>query len=158
MQAALLHELGKPPRCEDFPEPAAGNGEVIMQVRAASLKAVDKQLAAGTHFASPRELPMICGTDGVGSLPDGTRVFFGGPRRPYGAMAQRTVAPAAFCFPVPDALDDATAAALPNPGVSALLSLSQRAKLAKGEKVLILGATGVTGKLAVQVAKRLGAG
>jgi NADPH:quinone reductase-like Zn-dependent oxidoreductase len=158
MQAALLHELGKPPRCGDFPEPAAGNGEVIMQVRAASLKAVDKQLAAGTHFASPRELPMICGTDGVGSLPDGTRVFFGGPRRPYGAMAQRTVVPSAFCFPVPQALDDATAAALPNPGVSALLSLSQRAKLAKGEKVLILGATGVTGKLAVQIAKRLGAG
>jgi NADPH:quinone reductase-like Zn-dependent oxidoreductase len=158
MKAAVLHELGKPPRCEDFPEPSAGNGEVIMQVRAASLKAVDKQLAAGTHFASPRELPVICGTDGVGSLPDGTRVFFGGPRRPYGAMAQRTVVPAAFCFPVPDALDDATAAALPNPGVSALLSLRQRAKLAKGEKVLILGATGVTGKLAVQIAKRLGAG
>jgi NADPH:quinone reductase-like Zn-dependent oxidoreductase len=72
-------------------------------------------------------------------------------------MAQRTVAPAAFCFPVPDALDDATAAALPNPGVSALLSLSHRAKLTKGEKVLILGATGVTGKLAVQIAKQLSA-
>jgi NADPH:quinone reductase-like Zn-dependent oxidoreductase len=158
MQAAVLRELGKPPRCEDFPEPSAGNEEAILEVRAASLKPVDQQLAAGTHFASPRELPVICGTDGVGNLPDGTRVFFGGPRRPYGAMAQRTVAPAAFCFPVPDALDDATAAALPNPGVSALLALSQRAKLAEGEKVLILGATGVTGKLAVQIAKRLGAG
>jgi NADPH:quinone reductase-like Zn-dependent oxidoreductase len=158
MQAAVLHELGKPPRSEDFPEPSRGHEETILQVRAASLKAVDKQLAAGTHFASPRELPVVCGTDGVGNLPDGTRVFFGGPRRPYGAMAQRTVVPAAFCFPVPDALDDATAAALPNPGVSALLSLSQRAKLAKEEKVLILGATGVTGKLAVQIAKRLGAG
>jgi NADPH2:quinone reductase len=157
MKAAVLHELGKPPRCEDFPEPSAGNGEAIVQVRAAALKAVDRQLAAGTHFASPAELPVICGTDGVGNLPDGTRVFFGGPRRPYGAMAQRTVAPTAFCFPVPDSLDDATAAALPNPGVSALLSLGQRAKLAKGEKVLILGATGVTGKLAVQIAKQLGA-
>jgi NADPH:quinone reductase-like Zn-dependent oxidoreductase len=158
MQAAVLHELGKPPRCEEFPEPSAGNQEAILEVRAASLKAVDKQLSAGTHFASPRELPVVCGTDGVGKLPDGTRVFFGGPRRPYGAMAQRTVVPAAFCFPVPDALDDATAAAIPNPGVSALLSLRDRAKLAKGEKVLILGATGVTGNLAVQIAKRLGAG
>ncbi len=158
MKAAVLHELGKPPRFEDFSEPSARNEEAIVQVRAASLKAVDKQLAAGTHFASPRELPVICGTDGVGNLPDGTRVFFGGPRRPYGAMAQRTVVPTAFCFPVPDALDDATAAALPNPGVSALLSLSHRAKLARGEKVLILGATGVTGKLAVQIAKQLGAG
>jgi NADPH:quinone reductase-like Zn-dependent oxidoreductase len=158
MKVAVLHELGKPPRCEEFSEPSAGPEEALVQVRAASLKAVDKQLAAGTHFASPRQLPVICGTDGVGNLSDGTRVFFGGARRPYGAMAQRTVVPAAFCFPVPDALDDATAAALPNPGVSALLSLTQRAKLAKGEKVLILGATGVTGKLAVQIAKRLGAG
>ena len=157
MKAAVLHELGRPPRCEEFSEPSAGNDEAVVQVLAASLKAVDKQLATGTHFASPRELPVICGTDGVGTLPDGARVFFGGPRRPYGAMAQRTVVPAAFCFPVPDALDDATAAALPNPGVSALLSLSHRAKLARGEKVLILGATGVTGKLAVQIAKQLGA-
>ena len=158
MKAAVLHELGKPPRFEDFAEPEAGKDEAIVRVRSASLKAVDRQLASGSHFASPREFPVICGTDGVGLLADGTRVFFGGPRRPYGAMAQRTVAPAAFCFPVPDALDDATAAALPNPGVSALLTLQQRAKVAAGEKVLILGATGVTGKLAVQIAKLLGAG
>ncbi|MGH9744362.1 MAG: quinone oxidoreductase family protein [Candidatus Acidiferrum sp.] len=158
MKAAVLHESGKPPRCEEFAEPVAEKNEAFLQVRAASLKSVDRQLAAGTHFASPRELPVICGTDGVGILADGTRVFFGGPRRPFGAMAQRTVAPTAFCFPVPDALDDATAAALPNPGVSAYLVLSQRAKLAKGEKVLIIGATGVTGKLAVQIARLLGAG
>ncbi len=158
MKAAALHELGKPPRYEDFAEPTAGANEVIVQVRASSLKSVDKQLAAGSHFASPREFPVICGTDGVGLLPDGTRVFFGGLRRPFGAMAQRTVAPAAFCFPLPDALDDATAAALPNPGVSALLSLNHRAKVLKGETILILGATGVTGKLAVQIAKLLGAG
>lgn len=158
MKAAVLHELGKTPRFEDFAEPAAGANETIVQVRAASLKSVDKQLAAGSHFASPRELPVICGTDGVGTLADGSRVFFGGPRRPYGAMAERTVAPAAFCFPVPAALDDATAAALPNPGVSALLTLQQRAKVAHGESVLILGATGVAGKLAVQIAKLLGAG
>jgi NADPH:quinone reductase-like Zn-dependent oxidoreductase len=157
MKAAVLHELGRPPRYEDFPDPSAGAQEALVDVRAASLKSVDKQLAAGTHCASPRELPAICGTDGVGTLPDGSRVFFGGARRPYGAMAQRAVVPAAFCFPIPDALDDATAAAVPNPGISAFLSLSHRAKLAKGEKVLILGATGVTGKLAVQIAKQLGA-
>jgi NADPH:quinone reductase-like Zn-dependent oxidoreductase len=157
MKAAVLHELGKPPRYQDFLEPSPSAEESLVQVRAASLKPVDKQLAAGTHFASPRELPAICGTDGVGSLSDGTRVFFGGARRPYGAMAQQTVVPAMFCFPVPDALDDATAAAIPNPGVSAFLSLTQRAKLAKGETVLIQGATGVTGKLAVQIAKQLGA-
>jgi NADPH2:quinone reductase len=157
MKAAVLHELGKAPRFEDFAEPTPGNEEALVRVRAASLKSVDKQLASGSHYASPRELPVICGTDGVGILEDGTRVFFGGPRRPYGAMAERTVAPRAFCFSVPAALDDATAAAVPNPGVSAWLSLTHRAKLAPGETVLILGATGVTGKLAVQIAKLLGA-
>ena len=157
MKAAVLHELGKAPRFEQFAEPTGGKDEAVVRVRAASLKAVDRQLASGSHYASPRELPVVCGTDGVGELEDGTRVFFGGPRRPYGAMAERTVAPRAFCFPVPAEIDDDTAAALPNPGVSAWLSLTHRAKLAAGETVLILGATGVTGQLAVQIAKRLGA-
>ena len=157
MKAAVLHELGKTPRFEDFAEPTAGADEAAVRVRAASLKAIDRQLASGSHYASPRELPIVCGTDGVGELEDGTRVFFGGARRPYGAMAERTVAPRAFCFPVAAGIDDDTAAALPNPGVSAWLSLTHRAKLAPGETVLILGATGVTGQLAVQIAKVLGA-
>jgi NADPH:quinone reductase-like Zn-dependent oxidoreductase len=158
MNAAVLHTIGKPPRFEPFHDPDPGEGEVIVHVRAAALKPVDKQLASGSHYASPRELPVVCGADGVGHLDDGTRVFFGGPRRPYGAMAERTVVRRAQCFPVPDDLDDEMAAAIPNPGVSAWLSLKQRARLAPGETVLVLGATGVTGKLAVQIAKLLGAG
>jgi len=157
MHAAVLHELGKPPRCEAFEEPVARDGEAIVKVRAAALKPVDKQLAEGTHYASPRTLPAVCGTDGVGYLEDGQRVFFGGTRAPFGAMAERTVVRRVFCFPVPEVLDDATAAAVPNPGVSAWLSLAQRAKLQAGEQVLILGATGVTGQLAVKIAKLLGA-
>ncbi|HXN73048.1 MAG TPA: zinc-binding alcohol dehydrogenase family protein [Candidatus Acidoferrales bacterium] len=158
MKAAVLHALGKPPQFEEFPEPTPGEGEVVIHVRAAALKPVDKQMASGSHYASPRELPIVCGIDGVGTLDDGTRVFFGGPRRPHGAMAESTVLRRAQCFPVPDALSDDIAAALPNPGVSAWLTLKSRAKFASGETVLILGATGVTGKLAVQIAKLLGAG
>lgn len=157
MHAAVLHTLGDAPRYEEFPDPVPRDGEALVKVRAASLKPVDKQIAAGTHYASPRELPAICGLDGMGVLSDGTRVFFGGTRPPYGAMAERTVVPRAFTFPVPDSVDDATGAALPNPGVSAWLTLSHRARLAPGESVLILGATGVTGKLAVKIAKLLGA-
>jgi NADPH:quinone reductase-like Zn-dependent oxidoreductase len=110
MNAAVLHALGKPPRFEQFPEPIAGEGEVIVHVRAAALKPVDKQMASGSHYASPRELPVVCGIDGVGSLDDGARAFFGGPRRPYGAMAERTVLRRAQCFPVPDGLSDDIAA------------------------------------------------
>ena len=158
MRAAVLHELGKPPRVEEFPKPTPADGEALICVSAAALKSVDKQMAAGTHYASPRELPVVCGNDGVGRLEDGTRIFFGGPRKTYGTMAASTVAKRALCFPVPEALSDETAAAIPNPGVSAWLSLKHIAKLAAGETVLILGATGVTGKLAVQIAKILGAG
>lgn len=157
MKAAVLHALGATPRCEDFAEPIAQDGEALIRVRAASLKSVEKQMAAGSHYASPKEFPTVCGVDGVGELEDGTRVFFGGPRKPFGAMAERTVAPRAFCFSIPAAIDDATAAALPNPGISAYLVLTQSAKLVKGERVLILGATGTAGKLAVQIARLLGA-
>jgi NADPH2:quinone reductase len=159
MHAAVLHEIGTAPRYEEFPDPVIGDkdGEVIVHVHAASLKPVDKQLASGSHYASRSVLPRVCGSDGVGHLDDGQRVFFGGPRLPHGAMAQRTVVPRAFTFSVPESVDDETAAALPNPGISAWLSLAYRAKLVRGENVLILGATGVTGKLAVQIAKLLGA-
>jgi NADPH:quinone reductase-like Zn-dependent oxidoreductase len=156
MKAAVLHKLGEAPRFAEFAEPVAGAEEALVRIRASSLKSIDRQLAAGTHYASPRELPAVCGTDGVGNLEDGTRVFFGGARKPFGAMAEFTVAPRAFCFPVPATMDDLTAAALPNPGVSAWLTLTHRAKFAAGETALILGATGVTGQLAVQIAKLLG--
>jgi len=75
MHAAVLHALGKPPRFEEFPDPTPGEGEVLINVSAAALKPVDKQMAAGTHYASPREFPVVCGMDGVGRLGDGTRVF-----------------------------------------------------------------------------------
>src|ERR1700722_13553381 len=158
MNAAVLRVLGTPPHFEKFPEPIPAEGEVVVHVRAASLKPVDKQIAAGTHYASFRELPAVGGLVGVGVLEDGSRVFFAGPRRPYGAIAERTVVRRAQCFTVPEGLSDEGAAALPNPGVSAWLTLKERAKLAPGETVLILSATGVTGRLAVQIAKISGAG
>ena len=158
MRAAVVRAIGEAPRCEEFREPLAGEGEALVQVRAASLKPIDRQLSSGAHFAASRELPLVCGTDGVGTLSDGQRVFFGGVRAPFGAMAERAVAPRAFCFAVPEGLDDETAASLPNPGVSAWLVLAYRAKVVAGENVLILGATGVAGKLAVRIAKLLGAG
>lgn len=157
MHAAVLDKIGSPPCCKDFPDPVAGEGEVVVRVRAAALKPVDRQLASGSHYASPRQLPVVCGTDGVGHLADGRRVFFGGCRAPYGSMAERTVVKQEFTFPVPEGMTDEVAAALPNPGVSALLSLKYRAKLSPSENVLILGATGITGKLAVRIAKILGA-
>ena len=158
MNAAVLHTINQPPHFEQFPEPIPKENEVIVRVRAAALKPIDKQMASGSHYAAFRELPVVCGMDGVGCLDDGTRVFFARPRPPYGSMAERTVVSPSHCFPIPDNVDDEIAAAVVNPGLSAWGALAWRAQLKPGETVLILGATGVTGKLAVQTAKLLGAG
>jgi len=158
MNAAVLHTIDQPPHFEQFPDPIPEENEVIVRVRAAALKPIDKQMASGSHYAAFRELPVVCGMDGVGCLDDGTRVFFARPRPPYGSMAERTVVPPSHCFPIPDNVDDEIAAAVVNPGLSAWGALAWRAQLTPGETVLILGATGVTGKLAVQTAKLLGAG
>ncbi|MFZ0808720.1 MAG: zinc-binding alcohol dehydrogenase family protein [Candidatus Sulfotelmatobacter sp.] len=157
MNAAVLHTINQPPHFERFPEPVAQENEVIVHVRAAALKPVDKQMASGSHYAAFGKLPAVCGTDGVGHLDDGTRVFFGGPRPPYGSMAERAVVARSRCFPIPDNVSDDIAAAVVNPGLSAWGALVWRAQLAPGETVLVLGATGVTGKLAIQTAKLLGA-
>ena len=158
MKAAVLRALGKPPHFEEFPDPKPSQCEVIVHVKAASLKNIDKMMASGSHYDSHTRLPVVCGTDGVGVLDDGTRVFCGGCRPPYGMMAERSVVSRTWCLPIPDGVDDVTAAALPNPALSSWLSLVWRAQLKRGETALILGATGVAGKLAVQIAKHLGAG
>ena len=158
MKAAVLHALGEAPSYEGFAEPTPNKDETLVSVRAASLKNSDKMMADGSHYDSLRQLPAVVGLDGVGVLEDGTRVYCAGPRPPYGTMAEKTVVPRAFCLPVPDAVDDLTAAALPNPAIASWLSLEWKARLEPGETVLILGATGVAGRLAVQLARHLGAG
>jgi NADPH2:quinone reductase len=156
MQAAVLHSLGQPPRFEQFPDPAPGEGEVLVQVCAAGLHPVVKALASGTHYGSSDRLPLVPGIDGVGQLEDGRRVYVGNPRPPYGTLAELTVVPRSMCIPLPEGLEGATWAALVNPGMSAWLALNWRARLAPGDTVLVLGATGAAGQLAVQLAKQLG--
>ncbi|MEV6823645.1 zinc-binding alcohol dehydrogenase family protein [Amycolatopsis sp. NPDC051102] len=155
MKAAVLHAPGDVPRFEDVPEPEPGEGQEVLQVTACPLTNLDRMLAAGTHFASSANLPAVCGTLAAGRLSDGTRVLF---RSPGGAMAEQAVANRAWCTPIPEGLDDDLAAAVQNPGVSTWAALEWRAKLRPDERVLVLGATGVAGRIAVQLAKRLGAG
>lgn len=157
MKAAVLHAFGEAPRYEEFADPVAGDNEAIVEVKAASLKNIDRGRARGSHYDNHSELPTITGVDGVGMLPDGTRVYCGMPCAPYGMMAERAPIGPRYRFPVPDGVDDATAAALPNAAMSSWLALQERAKLVNGETVLVMGATGVSGKLAVRIAKHLGA-
>jgi NADPH:quinone reductase-like Zn-dependent oxidoreductase len=157
MQAAVVNALGQAPKYQSFPDPTPQEGETLIQVRAAGLHPIVKALASGAHYASGGELPAIPGIDGAGVLPDGRRVYFVFVRKPWGTMAERAAAPLSKCIPLPDGLDDMQAAAIANPGMSAWLSLKERAALQAGETVLILGATGVAGQLAIQAARQLGA-
>lgn len=156
MQAAIVTALGQAPVFGTFEEPQAQANEVPIDVLAAGIKQLDRATVAGTHYSSPKQLPIVPGTDGVGRTADGQRVYFASFRRPYGAMAERSVA--SWTVPVPETVDDATAAALINPAFAAWLPLRWRADLQPGETVLIIGATGTSGKLAVAAARQAGAG
>jgi NADPH:quinone reductase-like Zn-dependent oxidoreductase len=158
MEAAVINTRDQSPRYQDFPEPVAAAGETIATMRAAGLHPIVKALASGQHYASGGELPAIAGIDGVGVLDDGRVVYCFSARKPYGTMAEQTVVVRDKCIPLPEGLDPVQAAAIANPGISAWLSLKLRAGLAAGETVLILGATGVAGQLAIQAARYLGAG
>jgi NADPH:quinone reductase-like Zn-dependent oxidoreductase len=157
MKAAIVAEAGKPPVYRDFEEPIPGDGEIQVAVKAAALSHVVKNRASGKHYSSSGQLPFVVGVDGVGRLQDGRRVYFALPRAPFGSMSEHTVVQPSQCVFLPDDLDDVTAAAIANPGMSALAALQERAKLVAGETVLVNGATGTAGRLAVQIAKYIGA-
>lgn len=157
MKAAIVVEAGRTPTYGDFREPVPAAGEVRVTVSAAALSAVVKSRASGKHYSSSGNLPFVVGIDGVGCLDDGRRVYFALPRAPFGSMSEQTVAPLSQCVALPDGLDDVTAAAIANPGMSAWAAFRERAKLAAGEIVLVNGATGTAGRLAVQIAKHMGA-
>lgn len=140
-----------------FAEPVAQAGELIVDVKASALSPLAKARASGKHYSAGSTYPFVVGIDGAGALPDGRRVFFTFPRAPYGGMAERTVVPADHCLPLPDDLDDVTAAAIANPGMSSWAALTERARFQTGETVLINGATGASGRLAVQIARHMGA-
>ncbi len=158
MKAAVVRALGAAPVLADVPEPAPANGEVVIHMTAAALSPVTRSRASGAHYSSCGRFPFVAGIDGVGRLDDGRRVYVFLPTPPHGAMAERTVTKAANLIPVPDGLDDVTAAALANPGMSSWMALTERARFHPGETVLINGATGSAGRLAVQIARAMGAG
>jgi NADPH:quinone reductase-like Zn-dependent oxidoreductase len=155
MKAAVLHELGKAPKYEDFPQPVPQSADqVLITVKAASVKNLDKSRASGAHYASYTNLPQVVGLDGVGILADGSRVFASGIT---GMIAEKALINKNQYTVLPDGLDDTVAAALPNAIMGAALAIKYRAEIKTGDTVLINGATGVTGQTAVQIAKYYGA-
>jgi NADPH2:quinone reductase len=157
MNAAVVTSFSAPPRYSTFADPQPSESELIVNITAAGLHQVVRALANGTHYGSTGQLPFIPGVDGTGRLEDGTRIYFGIARPPYGTFAEKALATKGMYITLPDGLGETTAAGIANPGMSSWAALKARAKFATGESVLILGATGISGKLSVQIAKRLGA-
>jgi NADPH:quinone reductase-like Zn-dependent oxidoreductase len=158
MKAAIVTEAGQTPRYADFQAPSVDAGEHRVKVAAAALSHLTKSRASGSHYSSSGDFPLLAGVDGTGMLDDGRRVYFVLPRKPYGSMADFAVVRQSQCIVLPDALDEVTAAAIAIPGMSSWAALVERARLVKGQTVLVNGATGTSGRLAVQIAKHLGAG
>jgi NADPH2:quinone reductase len=156
MRAAVLHEYGTPVY-DEFAEPVAGPGQAVVDVLAAGVNPVDISISAGRFYGGRPPLPCVVGREGVGQL-DGRRVYFDVPVPPFGSMAERSLIDPRATYPLPDGLDDALAVALGISGLAAWLALAWRAELQPGEHVLVLGASGVVGQIAVQAAKLLGAG
>jgi NADPH:quinone reductase-like Zn-dependent oxidoreductase len=157
MKAAVVKAPGQKPEYTNFPEPVAKEGEEVISVRASALSHLTKSRASGSHYSSDGEFPAVAGTDGVGRTTEGQRVYFVLPEPPFGALAEKSLVKAQRCIPVPDELDDIIAAAIANPGMSAWAAMMERAQLKPGETVLVNGATGTAGRVAVQLAKYFGA-
>jgi NADPH:quinone reductase-like Zn-dependent oxidoreductase len=156
IHAAVLDGIGQTPHYGLFPEPVAGDDEAVVTVTAAALKPSDRLMANGVHYA-PTTFPSVVGLDGVGRLADGTRVAFMIPQPPYGGMAEQTLVRRGMWLAVPDGVDDVTAAAVLNPGMAAWKTLVWEGELTAGQSVLVLGATGTSGRIAAQLATRHGA-
>ncbi|KRN98005.1 quinone oxidoreductase family protein [Companilactobacillus kimchiensis] len=157
MKAAIVTEAGVMPTYSTFKEPKETEEELKVNVKASALSNLTKMRALGKHYSSTQTFPIVAGTDGVGTLGDGTRVYFAMPTAPFGSLAEQTLVNKHLIVPIPDELDDVTAAAIANPGMSSWGALVGRAKFQAGQTVLINGATGSAGSLAVKIAYHLGA-
>src|ERR1700743_1280694 len=159
MKAAVINKFGATPQYVDFADPAPTDDEILVDVKALVLENLEKGVASGEHYSSKNmypQFPAIVGHRGVGMTSDGKLVGFNIMRSPYGAFAEKAAVKKYVL--IPDGIDPAIAAAVPPSALTSFLPLKHTAKIEKGETVLINGATGVSGRMALQIAKLLGAG
>ena len=164
MKAVRINEWGQPVQIEDLPQPSVGNDDVLVRVRAASVNPADGAIAAG-YMKMMYSTPLTLGTDFSGevvatgkdvqNVKPGDAVY--GMSMARGTFAEYAVVKANEVARKPQSIDDVQAAAVPLTGLSAWQTLFNLARLQSGERVLILGAAGGIGSIAVQLAKAQGA-
>ncbi|ROS30632.1 NADPH:quinone reductase-like Zn-dependent oxidoreductase [Cellulomonas sp. PhB150] len=158
MHAAVVHSFDELPRYDVREAPVARTpDEVVVDVLAAGLHPRVRSGADGTHYTSDGTLPMVPGVDGVGRTPEGDLVYFVASDDAPGTMAEQALVDRRRAITLPVDADPVTVAAAMNPGMSSWVALRRRVDLQPGGSVLVLGATGNAGQLAVQIARHLGA-
>ena len=160
MRAARVHELGSSPTLDGVPEPEASDGRTVVRVRAVALNPLDLSVAAGRFYGGHPPLPYVAGCEAVVEREDGTRAWFFGDGAGVardGMLAERALVVEERLVPIEEDVDDATAVALGIAGVVAW-SAVERGRIGPGDRVLVLGASGTSGLVAVQGAKLRGAG
>ncbi|WFE27514.1 zinc-binding alcohol dehydrogenase family protein [Solwaraspora sp. WMMD791] len=159
MKAAVVTSYSAPPRYQDHVDPrATGEHELVVDVLAAGLHPRVRMQANGSHYTSSDEhLPLVPGIDGVGRGPDGTLWYFLTLGAAPGSMAERALIDTRRSIPLPNGADPVTVAATLNCAIASWLALSRRITFHQGRNVMVMGATGGTGQMAVQVARLFGA-
>ncbi len=167
MPAAVIHTHAAPPAYRMRPVPRRGNGQALIRVLAAPISPLDRLCASGTSYFGAPQLPYVPGTQGVGivmeadTLTPGQRVWFScdaGMKPGDGSMALYCVIDEPAALVLPEQVESDLAAALGLSAIAAWMALTWRGHLQPGEQVLVLGASGAVGQVAVQAAKLLGAG
>ena len=158
MKAAVVTAFDALPRYLDFPNPVArGKDETVVDVLAAGLHPRVRSQADGSHYTSTGALPLVPGVDAVVRDPKGRIRYAVLDDTTLGTMAERTVIELDRSVVLPDRTDPVLLAAAMNPAMSSWVALRQRIDFGRRQRVLVLGATGNAGRMAIQVAKRFGA-
>ena len=159
MYAAVVTSFDAPPSYRAYPEPVArGKDEMVVDVLAAALHPRVRSQADGSHYTITDELPLVPGIDAVVRDPKGKIRYTILDDTALGTMADRTIIETDRSVVLPDGIDPVQVAAAMNPVMSSWVALRRRIDFQRGQRVLILGATGNAGRMAIQVAKRFGAG
>ncbi|MGN7812735.1 quinone oxidoreductase family protein [Flavobacterium sp. 22076] len=157
MKAAVVYKKGELPKYAEFPEPITANeNEILISVKAVAITNLDKGIVSGQHYSSESDNSngTVIGSDAIGLLENGTRVY---ARGISGTIAEKALVEKNRMVVLPEGIDNAVAAAMPNAVAGSAMALRFRAGIQPGETVLINGATGFTGQMAIQIAKHYGA-
>ncbi|MFJ9173663.1 zinc-binding alcohol dehydrogenase family protein [Streptomyces sp. NPDC102360] len=166
IRAAVVDAPGAVPRVSSIALPPRTPGSTLVAVVAAPLNPLDLVIASGTFHSARHEAPYVPGSECVGVVlasdrhQPGAWVYaecHASPDAP-GSLATQVLVDDEDLLPLPEGIDPVQAAAVGNSGTAAFMPLVEDAALRSGETVLVLGATGAVGQLAVQVAHRRGAG